>query len=122
MKNKRIIVRVVIGLLLTVMVIEGISYGRVFAIHRQLSSLLQKAETENYQINRKKIDEILNNQQPSLSKTVKVPVGDERYDVYQFWGLLKQRQLCVHYGVAGRQSEPEVIEITSIIPDEVLAN
>jgi hypothetical protein len=52
---------------------------------------------------------------------VKVPVGEERFDVYYFDGLLKRRELWVHYGIEGLNSAREVVETSIITPEEVLS-
>ena len=122
MTPERLIVRLLIGGLFVVMAIELFAYSRLLFVHYQLSGQLQKAEQENHRITQEVIDKIFSQRKPDETKNVKVAVGTERYDIYYFWGLLKERPLCVHYGVEGLHSQPEVIEVTTIIPDEVLAN
>lgn len=119
---ERIAVRCLIGGLLLVLAIEGASWLRVMTARMRLSSELQKAEISDYRITRARVDQLMGGRPPDESRVVKVPVGEERYDLYYFLGLLKRRELCVHYGVPGLESEPEVIEVTTIVPDEVLAN
>jgi hypothetical protein len=119
---ERTVVRGVIGILLLLVAIEGFSYLRVMNTHRRLSAELQKADEEHHIITREIVNEIFNQRQPDASKTVKAPVGEERYDIYYFSSLLKRRELYIHYGIPGLKNEPEVIEITTIIPDELLAN
>ena len=86
-----------------------------------LQAELQKAETSDYQVTRAKVDELLGSRTPDESKEVQgVGAAPEVFDVYNFKGLLKDRPICVHYGVAGKTDEPEVIEVLSIIPDEML--
>ena len=122
MSLERIAVRSLIGALLVLLAIEGVSWLRVMAARMTLVTELQKAEQSDHRITRERVDQLLGGRQPLESKTVKVTVGEERYDIYYYPGLLKRRELCVHYGVPGLKSEPEVIEVTTILPDEVLAN
>jgi hypothetical protein len=120
-KPKSMIVKVIIGLLLVLMLIELVAHLRLLNAHRQLMAEVQRSENENQLVTRAVVDRILGNRTPDESKSVKAAAGDERYDIYYFWGLLKQRPLCVHYGVAGLKSEPELVEVITHIPDEVLA-
>lgn len=120
-RKDRLLVRGAIGVLLVVLAVEAVAYGRMMVTHWRLSSELQKAERENYIITRERVDAIFG-RPPDEQHMVKAAVGEERYDVYYVWGLLKRRELCVHYGVQGLKAEPEVLEVTTIIPDEVLAN
>jgi hypothetical protein len=113
--------RAVIKVLLVVLAIEGVAYGRMMLTHLQMSREIQKAEQEHHIITRDRVNQIFG-REPDDTHTVKAPVGEERYDVYHFWGLLQQRYLYVHYGVQGLKAEPEVLEVTTIIPDEVLAS
>ena len=86
-----------------------------------LQGELQKAETSDYQLHREKVTELLGTRTPDQSREVRgVGAAAEVYDLYVFKGLLKERPLCVHYGVAGKTDDPEVIEVLSIIPDEML--
>lgn len=117
----RLLVRGLIGVLLVILVIELAAYGRVMLVHWQLTSELRKAEMQHHIITRDRVDSIFK-RLPDEKHMVKAPVGEERYDIYYFSGLLKRRELCVHYGIQGMLEEPEVIEVTTIIPDEVLAN
>ncbi|MEZ6033623.1 MAG: hypothetical protein R3C17_11055 [Planctomycetaceae bacterium] len=114
--------RIIIGILFVVMLIELVAHFRLTVVNNKLSAELAKAEQEkDYQLTKSTVDQIFGNRQPDESKSVKVAVGEERYDIYYFWGLLKQRTLCLQYGVAGKNSEPEVIMVHPNIPDEVLA-
>ncbi len=119
---ERRLVRGLICFLSVVLAIEGFAYMRVMYAHWRLSSELRKAELEDHRITKDIVKSILGNRPPDESKMLKASVGEEQYDIYYFQGLLKRRELCVHYGVQGLVAEPEVIEITTIIPDELLAN
>jgi hypothetical protein len=119
-KVERAIVWGVIGILGIVMLLEGLSWLSFRRAHSALLSELQKAETSDYRITSAKVKEIVGDREPDISKDVDAIVGKEHYDVYVYKGLLKERPLCVHYGVAAHSGEePEVIEVTSIIPDEL---
>ena len=121
-KPKLSLGRIIIGILLVVMLIELVAHFRLTLVNNKLSGELAKAEQEkDYQLTKSVVDQIFGNRQPDESKSAKVSVGEERYDIYYFWGLLKQRTLCLQYGVAGKNSEPEVIMVHPNIPDEVLA-
>lgn len=120
---ERVIVQGGIGLLLIIVAIEGWSWGQMKMAHSRLTAELKKAEDGEHKVTRKVVDEILK-RQPDESKTVKATVGEERYDVYYFKGLIKQREIYVHYGIEGTQlakSEPEVIEVRTDIPEEILS-
>jgi hypothetical protein len=119
-KVERAVVWGVIGILGIVVLFEGMSYFTFRRAHSALLGELQKAETTDYRITAAKVKEIVGDRTPEISKKVKAVVGEEQYDVYIYKGLLKERPLCVHYGVAAQGGEePEVIEVTSIIPDEL---
>lgn len=119
-KVERAIVWGVIGVLGIVMLLEGMSYLSFKRAHSALMSELQKAESSDYRITAAKVKEIVGDRQPDISKDVAAVVGKEHYDVYTYKGVLKNRDLCVHYGIADASGEePEVIEVTSIIPDEL---
>jgi hypothetical protein len=119
-KVERAIVWGGIGILGIVVLFEGLSYLSFRSAHAALLSELQKAETTDYRITAAKVKEIVGDRTPDISKKIKAVVGEEQYDVYIYKGLLKERPLCVHYGVAAQGGEePEVIEVTSIIPDEL---
>jgi hypothetical protein len=106
---------------LAVVALEGTFYLVYKRAHVAIQSELRKAEATDYRITEGKVREILGSRAPDITKEVEVmESASERYDIYVFEGLLKDRTLCVHYGVAGVAEEPEVIEVTSIIPDEVL--
>jgi hypothetical protein len=108
-----------IGALLIVLVIEAVAYGRITSAHRQLLSELQAGERQSHLVTRERIDAVVG-RQPDETIVVKAPVGEERYDVYHFGGLLKRRKLYVHYGVQGVKDEPEVVDVLMTPPDEVL--
>lgn len=120
---ERVIVQGGICVLLVVVAIEGLSYFQMKSMHTKLTAELSKAETSDYKVTKEVVDRILQ-RTPDESKTRKaIGTGEERYDIYYFKGLLKQREICVHYGVQGTEgvkTEPEVVEVTTIIPDEIL--
>jgi hypothetical protein len=116
----RLISRSVIGLLLIVLAVEAIAYGRVTSAHRQLLSELQAGERQSHLVTKERIDAVVG-REPDATIRVKAPVGEERFDVYNFGGLLKQRKLFVHYGVQGIKDEPEVIDVLMTAPGDVLA-
>ena len=110
-----------IGILLVVMLSELVAQFRLTVVNNKLSAELARAEQEkDYQLTKSTVDQIFGNRQPDESKNVKVAVGEERYDIYYVWGRLKQRTLCLQYGVAGKHAEPEVIMVHPNIPAEVL--
>lgn len=121
---ERIIVQGGIALLLVIVAIEGAAYLRHHLAHARLMAEIEKAEDTDHRITADVVRQIVGDRAPDMSKDVKAPVGEERYDVYYYDGLLKRRELCIHYGVAGggEGSQAEVVEVTTIIPDEVLAN
>ncbi len=116
------LVRGGIGILVLLVVIEGWATLRMKSVHSQLLAELRQAETTDHQVTGPAVEKIFQGRQPDFTKKVRVAAGEERYDIYYYKGLLKTRELCVHYGVAGIKEEPEVVEVTTILPDEVLAN
>ncbi|MDB5338814.1 MAG: hypothetical protein JWN70_4433 [Planctomycetaceae bacterium] len=118
---ERVLVRGGIAVLLGILAIEGWAYFQMNRAHSRLLAELRKAETTDYQVTPEVVKSILGSRQPNLTKMVKLATGEERYDVYYFVGLLKTRELCVHYGVPGLKANPEVVEVTTILPDEILA-
>lgn len=118
---ERVIVQGGIAILLLILAIEAWAYGHMYRAHSLLLAELRKAETSDHHVTPETVSSILGNRQPSQSKSVRLATGEERYDVYHFAGLLKTRELCVHYGVPGVKGNPEVVEVTTIIPDEILA-
>lgn len=114
-------VRGVIGVMLAVLVIEAIAHLRMTITNQRLWSELQKGEREGIDITRERIDAVVG-RQPDESFTVTKSVGEEKYDSYRFWGLLKRRELHVHYGVQGIRSPQEAIEILVDLPDGVSKN
>jgi hypothetical protein len=107
----RLISRSVIGLLLIVLAVEAIAYGRVTSAHRQLLSELQAGERQSHLVTKERIDAVVG-REPDATIRVKAPVGEERFDVYK---------LFVHYGVQGIKDEPEVIDVLMTAPGDVLA-
>lgn len=110
--------RGLIGLLLVVAMIEAIAHVRMMVMSQRLWNELQKGERERSDVTRAEINAVMK-RPPDESFTVKKPVGEENYDAYRFWGLIKQRELYVHYGVQGIRSPQEAIEILTTLPDEV---
>lgn len=123
---ERAIVRggIVVGLIL--LGIEGWPYMQMKLAHAKLTAEMNKAELDiNSKFTKETVDQLLG-REPDETKTRKAPNGEERYDIYYFNSLLnlKRRELCVHYGVQGmleEKSAPEVMEVTTIIPDELLS-
>lgn len=113
----RLFVRSLIGALLIVLSIEAVAYIRSTSTHRQLLNELQKGERESRGTTRERIDAIVG-RPPDENHVVKAAVGEGRYDVYYFGGLLKRRELCVHYGVSGIKAEPEVIDVLTVVPED----
>lgn len=119
---ERVIVQGGILIMLVIVSIEAWSYVRLTLAHRGLISELERAESTDHRISKEAVTKILGGKQPDDSFNVKAAVGEERYDLYYFSGLLKQRELCVHYSVQGKTGgEPEVVEVMSVVPDEILA-
>ncbi len=117
---ERVLVQGGIGVLLILVVIEGISYSRMLLAHTQLLAELKKAETQDYRLTGDKVRKILGGRTPDWDKVKRAHGTEERYEVYYFSGLLKQRELCVHYSAAGKKNDPEVMEVTTVIPEELL--
>lgn len=120
-KPKSTLVRAIIGILLVLMAVELVAYGRLLMVHRKFMAEIQMSEDKDHRFTKESVTKILGGREPNESKEIKAPVGMERYDVYYFWGLLKSRPLVVHYGVAGKNSEPEVLEVATQLPDAYLA-
>jgi hypothetical protein len=124
-KTERIIVQGGIAVLLVIVAIEGTSYLRQSYAHSRLMAEFEKAEATDHHITNAVVRQIVGDREPDISKVVPATVGEERYDVYFYDGLLKRRELCVHYGIqgfdSGPGSEPEVVEVTTHVPEEVLA-
>ena len=120
-KIERVLVRGGIAILLGIVAIEGWAYWQMYRAHSLLLAELRKAETTDHHLTPETVKSILGSRQPSLTRSVKLATGEERYDVYHFAGLLKTRELCVHYGVPGVKANPEVVEVTTMLPDEILA-
>ncbi|MBX3437941.1 MAG: hypothetical protein KF861_10655 [Planctomycetaceae bacterium] len=120
-KIERAFVWGLITLGFVIVAVEGTSYFAFKRAHDAVQSELDQAEAAGNQITRARVTELLNNREPDESKEVQV-IGSatERYDIYVFQGLIKQRELFIHYGVAGVTDEPEVIEVLAIRPDEIL--
>ena len=108
-----------IGLLVVVSSIEGYSQMSFQKAFNSLQAELEEADAGKSQVTKSQVDTVLN-RQPDRTQMVKAFVGEERYDVYLYKGLLKNRLLCVHYGVAGVKEEPEVIGVTPELPDAML--
>ena len=108
----------VIAVLLVVMVVEAVAHVRMTILNQQLWSELQLGERERIDVTRERIDAVAK-RPPDETFTVTKPVGQEKYDVYRFWGLLKRRELYVHYGVEGIRSPQEAIEILTELPEGV---
>lgn len=116
--------RIVIAILLLVLAIEGFAAGRVYLAKSRLTGELARAEAENHIVTREEVKALLGGREPDVSRRIKVAVGEELYDLYYFRGLLKQRVLCVHYGVEGTQdvdeSQREMMEVLTVVPEAVL--
>ena len=119
---EKFIVWGVIAAGLVLIAAEGSAWYQFKSAHGGILAELQRSEeSTDFQVTRKEVEQILGDREPDMTKEIKV-LGDqpERYDVYFFKGLLKERTLCVRYGVAGKMGEPEVIDVSSVIPDEIL--
>jgi hypothetical protein len=116
--------RIIIGILLVVLAIEAVPYVRMTLAHSKLSAELKKAEAEDHKITAEAVKKALGGRDPDFTRTKRVAIGDELYDVYYFNGMLKRRELCVHYGVKGENDQDgtqrEMMEVTTIIPEEIL--
>ncbi|MEO1993994.1 MAG: hypothetical protein ABGZ17_01825 [Planctomycetaceae bacterium] len=116
--------RIVIGILLLVVAVEGIAALRVYMAKSKLTGELAKSDAEDYQVTRGSVKEILGNREPDDTKLVQAHVGKELYDMSYFSGLLKRRILCVHYGIQGEKdaddSKREMMEVLTVIPEAVL--
>ncbi len=116
--------RIVIGILLVVLAVEAAATGRAYWAKSQLSDELAKAESQGDHATRETVQRILGGREPDLSSRIKVAAGEELYEVYYFNGLLKQRVLCVHYGVLGEkdadESQRELLEVLTVVPEVVL--
>ena len=124
---ERVIVQGSIAVMLVIVAAEGWAYFRLNSVHGALMAEVKKAEATDYRITKKDVDKIFGGRTPDSSVSIKVAAsGVERYDLYYFNGLLKKRELCVRYGVAGMgpggsgEGEPEVVEVSSVVPDVVL--
>jgi hypothetical protein len=118
---ERILVRGLIGVLVVVLAIESSSYARLLIANARISSELKKSEASDHRVTEATVNSLLWGRKPDETHMVKVPVGEERFDVYYFDGLLKRRELWVHYGIEGLNSAREVVETSIITPEEVLS-
>lgn len=116
--------RIVIGILLVVLAIEGFAFLRVTWAKSKVTRELQKAEAEKYELTRNDVKGLLGGREPDLSKQVGANIGDELYDIYYFSGILKRRVLCLHYGVEGQEdtqgADRELIGVMSVVPEAAL--
>ncbi len=116
--------RIVIGILLVVLAIEGFTHIRVTWAKSKLTRELAKAEAEKYELTREEVKGLLGGREPDESKQVGANNGDELYDLYYFKGLLKRRVLCLHYGVEGQKdtqgSDRELMGVMTVVPEAVL--
>jgi len=119
---EKMIVWGVIGAGLLLIVVEGSAWFQHKRAHDGIRAGLDRSEENSeFQVTRKDVEVVLGEREPDLTKEIEVLGGQkERYDVYYFKGLLKERTLCVRYGVAGTMGEPEVIAVSAVIPDEIL--
>lgn len=118
---ERLVVRCLIGVLVVVLGVEMSSYARLWLTQARILAELQKSESSDYHVTQETIDKLLWGRKPDRTHTVKAAVGEERYDVYYFDGLLKRRELWVQYGIEGLNSAREVVGISTITPEEVLS-
>jgi hypothetical protein len=121
---ERVIVQGGIALSLIIIAMEGRAYLRVNSIQGKLTSVLEKAESGEQRFTREVADQIFEGKKPDESIVVPVAVGEERYDIYNFPGLLKNRSLCLHYTVHGKgqdEGQPDVLEVLNVVPEAVVA-
>lgn len=123
-KVERAIVWGAIGILLLVTAIEGIPHLRFKLAYSQLMSQIGQSEAGDHRVTRDVVAQIFG-RDPDLSKTLKAHAGEEQYDAYYFDSPLglKHRELWVRYGIQGpgENAQPEVIEVTPNVPEEILA-
>lgn len=116
--------RILIGILLLILAVEAVSHFRMTSAKTTLNNELAKSEAEEYQVTRADVKRLLGGREPDLSKHVRAPVGDELYDVYYYFGILKRRVLCVHYGIQGEtdadESKREMMEVLTVVPEVIL--
>lgn len=116
--------RIVIGILLVVLAFEGIAHLRAASAEKQLKAELDKSEATEYTVTSAKVREILGGREPDETKLKNAAIGDELYEIYYFKGLLKNRVVCVHYGVEGQAgtvgAERELLNVLNVIPEAIL--
>lgn len=118
--------RILIGVLLVVLAFEAVPYARMSLVHAKLSAELKKADASDLKVTPEAVKQLLGGREPDFTKMKRVAVGDELYQVYYFNGMLKRRELCVHFSVQGENDpdgkEREMMEVTTILPEEILAD
>ncbi|MCA9108640.1 MAG: hypothetical protein KDA52_01730 [Planctomycetaceae bacterium] len=116
--------RIVIGILLVVLAIEGFAFLRVTWAKSRITGELKRAEAEKFELTRDDVSKLLGGREPDETKEVGANVGDELYEVYYYSGILKRRVLCLRYGVEGQKgtqgSDRELIEVMSVKPEALL--
>lgn len=118
---ERVLVRGLIAVLLVVLAIESSSYARLWITRARLSSELKRSEASDHRVTQATVDGLFWGRKPDETHTVKAMVGDERFDGYYFDGLLKRRELWIHYGIEGKNAAREVVGMATITPEEVLS-
>ena len=116
---ERAIVWGVIGIGLAVILMEGKSYMAHASALSTLQTKLKEfndSETDGG-MTKKDVDAVIGGREPD--ETTKLgagttAMGADRLDIYNFQGLLRNRQLYVYYGIAGKIDQgAEVMEVST---------
>lgn len=114
----------IIGIGLVVIAIESQAHLSHAAVLGKLQTLLRENSEKNVGITKTDVDKIVGTKTPEQQKLdpFATAVGADRVDIYKYPGLLRERQLFVYYGIAGKSAEqqPEVL-IVAAIPAESAA-
>ena len=108
-----------IGILLVIVVIEATAQRQYTSLYTQLDAELKKSLQTSKSLPEESVRAILKGRQPDMTKSVKLPPGEERYEVYYFNGLLKRRVFCLRFEKANESAPVEVFELTPTVPEIV---
>jgi hypothetical protein len=116
--RERAIVWSTIGILLVVLGIEACAWFAFQSAHGKILDALRKAEEQDdYRVTKSIVSRIFQGKEPTSSETIRAAVGQGRLDVYVWKGLLRNRTLNLHYSIQGTTEEPEVMEVSTSLPE-----
>jgi hypothetical protein len=120
--TERVIVQGGIVILLIILGLELRAHSVWSSAQLKLTTALKKAEDANEHMNEEDVKTVFNGRVPDDTKATKRLGAQEKFDVYNYPGIIARRVLCVHYGNNGIGGPLEVLEVLHYLPEAMKKN